>query len=212
MLRFVAPLIFLVVMIGFFIKGLDPDRDLKRLPSPFLGKEAPAFDLPKVKNPAERVTSQDYAGEFALVNFWATWCIGCRQEHPFLMELSRESKVPIYGIDWRDRLNPAVSWLAQYGDPYIASGFDADSTTGINWGVYGAPETFLIGEDGQVLYKHLGPLTRHTWETRFLPLINSTEATAPRLSIMTIVFLVLAAGGIVLSLVAYARKSRERAP
>ncbi len=172
MFRFVAPLIFLAVLIGFFIKGLDPERDLKKLPSPFLGKDAPEFDLPKVKNPSERVTSKDYAGEYALVNFWATWCVGCSQEHPFLMELSREIEIPIYGIDWRDQLEPAVSWLAQLGDPYVASGFDADSTTGINWGVYGAPETFLIGKDGRVLYKHLGPLNRDIWENRFLPLIN----------------------------------------
>ena len=175
MLRFIAPLIFLAVMIGFFIKGLDPDRDLKKLPSPFLGKDAPEFDLPKVKNTSERVTSLDYQGEVALVNFWATWCVGCRQEHPFLMELSRETDIPIYGIDWREKLDPAVSWLAQYGDPYVASGFDVDSSTGINWGVYGAPETFLIGKDGRVLYKHLGPLNRETWETKFLPRINSSE-------------------------------------
>lgn len=175
MVKFVAPLLFFALLIGVFIKGLDPNRDLKELPSPFIGKDAPAFDLPKVRNPDERVSSEDYAGEVALVNFWATWCVGCRQEHEFLMELSRETEIPIYGIDWRDQRDPAISWLDQLGDPYIASGFDEDSVTGINWGVYGAPETFLIGKDGRVLYKHLGPLSRSVWETEFVPLITTEE-------------------------------------
>jgi len=175
MVRFIAPLVFFALLIGVFVKGLDPERDLKELPSPFLGKDAPEFDLPRLKNPDERVSSQDYAGDVALVNFWATWCVGCRQEHGFLMELSRETDVPIYGIDWRDQRDPALRWLQQLGDPYVASGFDVDSVTGINWGVYGAPETFLIGKDGRVLYKHLGPLNRSIWETEFLPLIAAEE-------------------------------------
>lgn len=181
MARFVPAslLVVFVIFIGVFVKMLDPERDLNRLPSPFLGKDAPSFDLPKVNNVNERVSSKDYSGEVALVNFWATWCVGCRQEHGFLMELSREIEIPIYGVDWRDQLEPAKAWLAQLGDPYVASGFDADATTGINWGVYGAPETFLIGKDGRVLYKHLGPLNREAWETKFLPLISAEEGAAP---------------------------------
>lgn len=176
MVKFLAPLVVFGLLVGVFVKGLDPSRDLKKLPSPFVGKDAPEFDLPKLKNADERVTNLDYQGDVALVNFWATWCGGCRQEHGFLMELSRETEVPIYGIDWRDRREPAIKWLAQLGDPYIASGFDEDSVTGINWGVYGAPETFLIGKDGRVLYKHLGPLDRTIWERDFLPLINAEES------------------------------------
>ena len=162
---------FLLVLV--FVRGLDPDRNLNELPSPFLGKEAPQFDLPRVKFPDERVSSDDYAGDVALVNFWATWCVGCRQEHAFLMELSRTSDVPIYGIDWRDRREDALEWLDVLGDPYVASGYDEDATTGIDWGVYGAPETFLISRDGRVIYKHLGPLTRQIWQDEFVPLIEA---------------------------------------
>jgi len=176
MIRFIGPLVAFGLLVLVFIKGLDPERNLNELPSPFLGKEAPQFDLPRVKVPGERVSSTDYAGEMVLVNFWATWCVGCRQEHEFLMELAGSGEIPIYGIDWRDQRGPAIEWLNALGDPYVASGFDGDATTGINWGVYGAPETYLIGKDGTVLYKHLGPLSRYRWETDFLPLIEAEKA------------------------------------
>ncbi len=176
MIRYLAPLVVFGLLVAVFIKGLDPERDLNELPSPFLGKEAPTFDLPRVRIPDQRVSSSDYAGQLALVNFWATWCVGCRQEHEFLMELSTTSDVPIYGVDWRDQREPAIEWLDTLGDPYVASGFDGDATTGIDWGVYGAPETFLIGEDGIVLHKHLGPLTPQIWEDDFMPLIEAARA------------------------------------
>ena len=176
MIRFIAPLFAFGLLVLIFIKGLDPDRNLNELPSPFLGKEAPQFDLPRVRAPEERLASADYEGEVVLVNFWATWCVGCRQEHDFLMEIARSGVIPIYGIDWRDQRAPALEWLNVLGDPYVASGFDEDATTGIDWGVYGAPETFLIGKDGTVLYKHLGPLSRQTWEAEFLPLIEAERA------------------------------------
>ncbi len=178
MLRYIAPLFVLAILIVVFVKGLDPDRNLNELPSPFLDKQAPQFNLPKLRNLDERVASTDYAGDVALVNFWATWCVGCRQEHGFLMELAQEGVVPIYGIDWRDRRDPALAWLQQLGNPYVASGFDVDASTGIDWGVYGAPETFLIGKDGRVLYKHLGPLNRATWEQEFMPLIDAENGAA----------------------------------
>lgn len=178
MARFIAPLVVFAILVVVFVRGLDPDRNLNELPSPFLGKEAPQFDLPRVKNPDERVSSDDYAGELALVNFWATWCVGCRQEHPFLMELAQKGEIPIYGIDWRDQRTPAVEWLNRLGDPYVASGFDVDATTGIDWGVYGAPETFLISRDGRVIHKHLGPLSRQDWETDFVPLIEAERGAA----------------------------------
>jgi cytochrome c biogenesis protein CcmG, thiol:disulfide interchange protein DsbE len=173
MLRYIAPLIFLVILIGFFIKGLDPNRDLNRLPSPFLDKPAPEMDLPNLANLTDRVTSADYEGELTLVNVWATWCVGCRQEHGYLLELARQGTVPIYGLNWRDQRDDALNWLAQLGNPYVASGYDADGRVGIDWGVYGAPETFLIGKDGRVLYKHLGPLNASVWEQDFMPHIRA---------------------------------------
>lgn len=178
MMKYIAPLVVLGLLLFVFVKGLDPDRNLNELPSPFLDKPAPQFDLPKVENLDERVSNSDYEGEVAIVNFWATWCVGCRQEHEFLMELSRENTVPIYGIDWRDKHAPAMAWLKQLGNPYVASGFDVDARAGIDWGVYGAPETFLIGKDGRVLHKHLGPLSRTSWEEDFMPLINAENGVA----------------------------------
>ena len=171
-MRYMLPIIAFGILIGVFIKGLDPTRDLNALPSPFLGKEAPAFDLPKLKNLSERVSSSDYEGTVSLVNVWATWCVGCRQEHEFLKSLAQEGRLPIYGINWRDRREDALEWLDVLGDPYVASGYDHDGRVGIDWGVYGAPETFLIGKGGTVLYKHLGPLDRARWNQHFLPLIH----------------------------------------
>lgn len=178
MFRYLAPLAVFVVMVLMFIKGLDPSRDLNELPSPFLGKPAPSIDLPSLENPGGRLDSRDYAGDVALVNVWATWCVGCRQEHEFLMELSKTGTLPIYGINWRDRREEALAWLASLGDPYVVSGFDADGRTGIDWGVYGAPETFLIGKNGNVLHKHLGPLSRGVWEQDFMPLINNERGVS----------------------------------
>jgi cytochrome c biogenesis protein CcmG/thiol:disulfide interchange protein DsbE len=178
MIRYIAPLVFLIVLIGFFIKGLDPERDLNRLPSPFIDKPAPALDLPRLKDPGQRVTSADYAGQMALVNVWATWCVGCRQEHGYLLQLAQQGTLPIYGLNWRDRREDALSWLTQLGDPYVASGYDEDGHVGIDWGVYGAPETFLIGADGRVLYKHLGPLNAFIWERDFMPLILAEQGAA----------------------------------
>jgi cytochrome c biogenesis protein CcmG/thiol:disulfide interchange protein DsbE len=171
MIRYIAPLVVFFLLVLVFIKGLDPERDLNALPSPFLGNPAPQFELPTLRNPEDRLRSEDYAGELALVNVWATWCVGCRQEHEFLLQLSRQNVLPIYGINWRDRRDEALQWLAQLGNPYVASGYDADGRVGIDWGVYGAPETFLIGKDGTVLHKHLGPLNQFTWDRDFVPLI-----------------------------------------
>ena len=179
MVRYLAPLVFFALLVLVFIKGLDPERDLNELPSPFPGKPAPAFELPTVKDLDATVSSNDYDGELALVNVWATWCVGCRQEHQFLMDLSRREPLPIYGINWRDRRDDAIGWLAQLGDPYVASGFDGDGRVGIDWGVYGAPETFLIGKDGIVLHKHLGPLDQYTWDQDFVPLIEAQRNSRP---------------------------------
>lgn len=179
MIRFVAPLVAFVVLVLIFIKGLDPQRDLNALPSPFIGKAQPHFDLPNLVDSSQRVSNDSYAGQVALINVWATWCVGCRQEHDFLLQLSRENELPIFGINWRDQRDDALAWLAQLGNPYVATGFDGDGRVGIDWGVYGAPETFLIGRDGRVLHKHLGPLNRVIWEQDFAPLIQA-ESMATR--------------------------------
>jgi cytochrome c biogenesis protein CcmG/thiol:disulfide interchange protein DsbE len=104
---------------------------------------------------------------------WATWCVGCRQEHNFLLKLADEGQIPIYGLNWRDRDDEAQVWLEQLGDPYVVSGYDGDGRVGIDWGVYGAPETFLISADGTVLYKHISPLNQRVWDTEFVPRIQA---------------------------------------
>ncbi|MBT8102759.1 MAG: DsbE family thiol:disulfide interchange protein [Gammaproteobacteria bacterium] len=176
MSRYVLPLIAVVALILFLVVGLKRG-DPKALPSPFIGKPAPEFELPTLNDPAATVALNDLKGNFALVNVWATWCAGCRTEHPFLLELAGEKTVPVYGINWRDTRPEALRWIEQLGDPYIASGFDGSGRVGIDWGVYGAPETFLVSAEGVVLHKHLGPLDRKAWERDFVPLIASGGAS-----------------------------------
>lgn len=175
MSRYVLPLIAVIGLILFLVVGLNRG-DPRALPSPFIGKPAPQFELPTLEDAQQTVGSENLAGQISLVNVWATWCAGCRQEHPFLLELARKDTVPIYGINWRDTRPEAMKWLQQLGDPYVASGFDESGRVGIDWGVYGAPETFLVGADGVVLHKHLGPLDRQAWERDFVPLINGKDA------------------------------------
>lgn len=172
-LRYLVPIVAFGILIPVFIIGLQ--RDPSELPSPYLGMPAPAFSLPSVADPAITVSSEDYEGQMALVNVWATWCVGCRHEHDFLITLAEREDIPIYGLNWRDDREQALSWLQQLGDPYVASAFDADGKVGIDWGVYGAPETFLIGPDGTVLHKHLSPLTEEIWQRDFVPKINATR-------------------------------------
>jgi cytochrome c biogenesis protein CcmG/thiol:disulfide interchange protein DsbE len=172
-LRYLAPVLAFAVLLPVLIFGLS--RDPSELPSPYIGKPAPSFELPSVLDPEETVSSRNYAGEIALVNVWATWCVGCRHEHDFLLELAERGEVPIYGLNWRDERVEAVRWLTQLGDPYVASAYDADGTVGIDWGVYGAPETFLIGPDGTVLHKHLSPLTEEIWQRDFAPKIAALQ-------------------------------------
>jgi len=174
MLRYWLPVAAFIVLLAFLMFGLT--RDPSELPSPFIGKPAPGFSLPSLNDSEQVVSAADYAGRPALINVWATWCVGCRQEHDFLLRLSESGAIPIYGLNWRDNRDDALLWLRQLGDPYVASGFDADGRAGIDWGVYGAPETFLLDADGTVIHKHLGPLNAAIWERDFVPLLNAGGA------------------------------------
>lgn len=173
MIRYIAPIVVVVIMIGVFMKGLTQDPTI--LPSPYIGKAAPEFDLPQLEDASRRLRKQDMLGEVVLFNVWATWCVGCRQEHAFLLELAQNEVIPIFGLNWRDRGEDAQRWLQQLGDPYIASAYDGDGRVGIDWGVYGAPETFLLGKDGTVLYKFLGPLNPQVWQLEFEPRIRAAK-------------------------------------
>ena len=168
--------IFLAIGVTFY-KGLDLNPTY--IPSPLLGRPAPVYELPTLKDPARTTGTADLLGQVSLVNVWATWCSGCAQEHGFLVELAREGRVPIYGVNWRDDRFAAYEWLTTRGDPYVASAFDADGGVAIDWGVYGAPETFLVDTTGTVLYKHIAPLTPQVWQREFLPRIRALCGDAP---------------------------------
>ncbi len=172
--RFLLPLIAVVVLIPILILGLNTDP--RKLPSPYIGKPAPQFELPGLKDPSIIVSTASLEGRMTLVNIWATWCVGCRAEHQYLMQLAEQGTISIYGINWRDSREQALSWLEQLGDPYVVSGFDADARVGIDWGAYGAPESFLVSPQGIVLYRYAGPLDQAIWEREFLPRIVEDAA------------------------------------
>jgi cytochrome c biogenesis protein CcmG/thiol:disulfide interchange protein DsbE len=168
-LRFLVPAIGFVALVAFFWIGLH--RDPGHIPSPLIGKPAPAFSLASLGDPAWKVGTEDFRGRPWVLNVWATWCVGCREEHAALLAIARDSDVPIVGLNWRDDRALALGWLRQLGNPYDAVAFDPEGRTAIDWGVYGAPETFLVGPDGRITWKRVGPITVEIWEREFLPLI-----------------------------------------
>ncbi len=168
-LRFLVPAVLFAALVGFFIIGLH--KDPTEIRSPLIGKSAPIFALESLGDPAVQVGTADFAGRPWLLSVWATWCGGCREEHETLLEIAREGRVPIMGLDWRDERALALQWLAQLGNPYVSVAFDPEGRTAIDWGVYGAPETFLIGADGKVLHKQIGVMTPEIWRRDFLPLL-----------------------------------------
>ncbi|MDA0707325.1 MAG: DsbE family thiol:disulfide interchange protein [Proteobacteria bacterium] len=174
MSKFMLPLVAFALLVGMFVVGLNLDPS--RIPSPLLQHAAPEFAIPSLHDANVLVGSASYANQVALVNIWATWCPGCRQEHGFLLELAAEGTIPIFGLNWRDDRVEALRWLETLGDPYVASGYDVDGRVGIDWGAYGAPETFLIDSNGIVIHKHIAPLTREIWEHDFVPLIGANKA------------------------------------
>jgi cytochrome c biogenesis protein CcmG/thiol:disulfide interchange protein DsbE len=169
MWRYAIPVAIFAVIGVFFLRGLSLNPTY--VPSPLVGKPAPEFSLASVTAPESSIGSTDLAGRVALVNVWGTWCVECRHEHGFLLELA-SAGVPIFGLNVRDERASAIRWLDTLGDPYVASGFDPEGKAAIDWGVTGAPETFLIGRDGTVLHKHISPLTRQVWRRDFVPLIE----------------------------------------
>jgi cytochrome c biogenesis protein CcmG/thiol:disulfide interchange protein DsbE len=175
MWKYFAPLVIFGLLILVLMSGLGKDPSL--LPSPLIEKAAPQFELPSVNDPTRTIGTANFAGKPTILNVWATWCVGCRQEHGFLMELTESGTIPVYGLNWRDNQAEAQKFLQQLGDPYIDSAYDGDGRVGIDWGVYGAPETFLIGADGTVLYKHLGPLNWALWREYFVPHLEMAGQT-----------------------------------
>jgi cytochrome c biogenesis protein CcmG/thiol:disulfide interchange protein DsbE len=172
-LRFALPLLVFGLLAGVLARGLD--RDPHAVPSPLIGQRAPDFDLPRLDDAGQRVRRDDLRGKAWVLNVWASWCVACREEHALLLDLSRRSAAPIIGLDYRDARPAAQDWLRRLGDPYQATLFDGTGTAGIDWGVYGVPETFVIDRDGVVRDKLTGPLTRTAIETRILPLLKALD-------------------------------------
>jgi cytochrome c biogenesis protein CcmG/thiol:disulfide interchange protein DsbE len=144
----------------------------REVPSPLLGKAAPAFSLPRLDRPDEKLSPEALRGKVWVLNVWASWCAPCREEIPVLMALAKTQTVPIYGLNYKDRRDDALGLLKQFGDPYVASAVDADGRVGIDYGVYGVPETYVIDQAGVIRLKHIGPVTRETVEKRILPLVK----------------------------------------
>jgi cytochrome c biogenesis protein CcmG/thiol:disulfide interchange protein DsbE len=170
--RFLFPLFAFLALAGLLYKGLSLDP--KKIPSPLIDKPAPAFSLPQLYAPEKLLTQNDFKNQVSLLNVWATWCGACRQEHPVVMQLAKTG-VPIYGLNYKDKRPDAKRWLKQYGNPYRANAFDEAGRVGIDWGVYGAPETFVIDKQGIIRHKHIGPLTTEALNRDILPLIKQLQ-------------------------------------
>jgi len=166
--RFLVPLAVFALLVGFLAVGLTLNP--REVPSPLVGKTAPAFDLPLLSQPDKRFVPADMRGKVWLLNVWASWCVSCRDEHPVLVDLSKKGVLPILGLNYKDKGDEAQRWLRQFGDPYQFSVVDADGRTGIDYGVYGVPETYLIDAEGVIRFKQIGPLTPAVLEQKLLPL------------------------------------------
>ena len=170
MFRFLVPVFVFLILMGFLYVGLYKDPSL--VPSPLIGKPMPTFAASTLKDADKIITNNDIQGKYALINVWATWCAACKQEHSALVYLAEQLQVPIYGLNYKDDRASAIDWLNQYGDPYVANIFDDSGRIGIDFGVYGAPETFLIDGQGIIQHKLVGVMTPDAWEKQFLPKIN----------------------------------------
>jgi cytochrome c biogenesis protein CcmG/thiol:disulfide interchange protein DsbE len=173
MKRFLIPLGIFIVLAGFLAVGLKLNP--REVPSPLIGKPAPDFKLALLSDPAKQLSPADLRGKVWLFNVWASWCGSCRQEHDLLLDLAKQGSVPIYGMDYKDQPGDAQAVLARHGNPYTETVVDLDGRTGINYGVYGVPETYLIDRTGVIRYKHIGPLTRESLDKKILPLVKELQ-------------------------------------
>ncbi len=168
--RFIWPLLLFLVLAGFLAFGLKLDP--REVPSPLIDKPAPAFRATLLDKPEQSISKQDLAGKVWMLNVWASWCVSCREEHPFLVEFSRRGVVPIYGLDYKDTRDAGMAWLRSRGNPYTDSLFDPDGRIGIDYGVYGVPETYIIDRGGVIRYKHIGPVTPEVLRDEIEPLVR----------------------------------------
>ncbi|TNB48643.1 DsbE family thiol:disulfide interchange protein [Martelella lutilitoris] len=177
-----VPLIVVAALFAVFGWQILSGRDPQEIPSVLIGKMAPTLDLPPLEGSGlPALTDAEIAGKFTLVNVFASWCVPCRQEHPFLMELSEDPEINVVGINYKDNPDNALRFLGELGNPYAAIGVDRRGAAAIDWGVYGIPETFVVGPDGTIIFKKVGPIDAVSYEREILPVINRSIGPASRL-------------------------------
>ena len=173
MKRFLFPLGIFLVLSVFLAVGLKLDP--REVPSPLIDKPAPPFQLAQLRDPGKTLGPGDLKGKVWIFNVWASWCVACLQEHPLLVQLSRQNLVPIYGLNYKDGRDNALKWLDTHGNPYTLSAMDADGRVGIDYGVYGVPETYVIDKNGVIRFKQIGPVTPKVLEEKILPLVRKLQ-------------------------------------
>jgi cytochrome c biogenesis protein CcmG/thiol:disulfide interchange protein DsbE len=161
------PLVLFMGLVVFLLIGLQ--RDPHAVPSPLINRPAPDFKLSQLREPNKTFSPQEMRGKVWVLNFWGTWCVACRDEHPLLMQYAKTGAVPIYGVDYKDERAKAMQMLEEEGDPYVLSVSDPEGRVAIDYGVYGAPESYLIDRDGVIRFKHVGPITPDVWQKEILP-------------------------------------------
>jgi cytochrome c biogenesis protein CcmG/thiol:disulfide interchange protein DsbE len=176
MKKYTLPLIVFLVIAGFLAIGLRLDP--REVPSPFIGKPAPPLTLPQLHRPDATISPADMKGQVWLLNVWASWCTSCRAEHEVVTRVAATGEVPIVGLNYKDERDAALGWLRRLGDPYKASAVDAQGDVGIDWGVYGVPETFVIDQQGVVRHKHIGPITDKSVSETILPLVRKLKGAS----------------------------------
>jgi len=169
-LRFILPLAIFLVLAGFLAVGLN--RDPRMVPSPLIGKPAPGFKLPRLDEPSKMVNRDEMLGKAWVLNVWASWCGPCREEHPHIVAFARTKQVPLVGLNYKDARSDALAWLKEFGNPYDLSLSDLDGRVGIDFGVYGVPETFVIDKRGVIRFKQIGPLTPEVLNSKVVPLLK----------------------------------------
>ncbi|MDH5555896.1 MAG: DsbE family thiol:disulfide interchange protein [Alphaproteobacteria bacterium] len=171
---YLLPLLVFLAMSVYFAIGLS--KDPSELPSALINKPVPEFDLPPLMEDIPGLATADFGGEVVIVNVFASWCVPCRIEHPMISRMANEGIVPVYGLNWKDEKTDAKAWLKELGNPYSRIGWDLSGRVGIDWGVYGVPETYIIGKQGRIRYKHVGPILRDTLNETLIPIIQELQA------------------------------------
>ena len=173
--KFLIPLLLFVVLVIFLAVGLN--RNPQELPSPLINKQAPAFEVPQLAESNKTFSPDSMKGQVWILNVWASWCVACREEHPVLVELAKSQIAPVIGLDYKDKREDALAMLARQGNPYLLSAFDANGRVGIDYGVYGVPETYVIDKAGIIRFKHIGPLTMQLLNQKIFPLVIELKKT-----------------------------------